>query len=110
MVKGVTKKIVLDTSASLSNLCDEAADTFCQRHSQLDLYYTTIWGNKADRIELHNEGDWGDLIAFVITNLNKKKDSFYHVELFDGIASKETKKSGKGKAAEVSANACQLQL
>jgi len=106
-VNGITKRIPLTSRSSLGDLCDEVATILRKRPAQLDLLYTTIWGKKSDRLELSNEEDWANMIQYVIANLNKKKGSLYHVEIFNGIVVKESKKSAKTKAvAQVGVFGC----
>lgn len=97
-VNGVTKRIPLTSCSPLGTLHDEVASILRKRPGQLDLLYTTIWGKKSDRLELSSDEEWENMIRYVIANLNKKKGSLYHVEIFDGIIVKESKKSAKTKA------------
>lgn len=52
-------------------------------------------------MELKDPDDWKNMIAFVVQNLNKKKASYYKVEIFDGLGTKDKEKIPARAASEV---------
>jgi hypothetical protein len=98
-VNGLVKKFSLSTTSELADLRDEVAEFHKKRNFQLDLSCITIWSAKSDRLELNTDAEWEFLLQFVIANIGKKKNSLYHVEVFDGIESQQASKSQKTKKA-----------